>query len=149
VSTIRSRDECWEAVHAALDARRDPLADAAVVAWLTEHPDDLDAALHLDRSLRALGREPRRRGARPFVGIGMGVGVAAAVALVFVLRRSAEPPRPRSAIVDYHLRITTETPTGRDVVALDNGTCVREREEQLGKTTFATLSTSTRKEGLR
>jgi len=147
LSAIGSRAEFWDAVHAALDARRDPLGDAAVVAWLTEHPEDLDAALRLDRSLRALGRAPRRR-ARPFV-VAAATAAAAALVVVFALRRSPATPRPASAIVDYHLRITTETPTARDVVACDNGTCVREREQHLGSATFATLSTSTRKEGLR
>lgn len=35
------RDEYLEALHAALDARRDPLDDAAVRDWLAAHPEDL------------------------------------------------------------------------------------------------------------
>jgi len=55
-----SRDEYLEALHAALDARRDPLDDAAVRDWLAAHPEDLPefAALRAMLAAPAPGSAP-------------------------------------------------------------------------------------------
>jgi hypothetical protein len=145
VSGIRSHEGLWEAIHAALDARRDPLAVDAVASWLAEHPEDLEEVLRLEAGLRVLER-PRRRPAWPLAAL----AAAAAIALVFWLR---EPASPRSEVFEYRLSISTETPTTRTTSTLDNGTLIRERTERLGlpgaASSFATLTTTTRKEGLR
>lgn len=145
MSGIRSRDELWDAIHAALDARRDPLADDAIASWLAEHPEDLEEVLQLEQGLRRIAR-PRHRLAWPLAAL----AAAAAVALVFWPRA---PARPRSEVLEYRLTVTTETPTTRVASTLDNGTILRERTERLdlpgGASSFATLTITTRKEGLR
>jgi len=145
VSGIGSRAELWEAIHAALDARRDPLAEDAIATWLAEHPEDLEEVLRLEQGLHQLAR-PRRRLARPLAAL----AAAAALALLFWLRA---PAKPRSEVLEYRLTVSTETPTTHVATTLDNGTIVRERTEHLdlpgGAPSFATLSTTTRKEGLR
>lgn len=57
-------DALWVAVHAALDARRDPLDDPSVVAALTAAPERLAEVAALRAALCALpvaDRGPRRR----------------------------------------------------------------------------------------
>ncbi|HEX6810679.1 MAG TPA: hypothetical protein VF384_03555 [Planctomycetota bacterium] len=42
------------ALHACLDARRDPLDDAALCSWLAEHPEQLESFAALRQRLAAL-----------------------------------------------------------------------------------------------
>lgn len=146
MSAPRSREEIWEAAHEALDARRDPLANADLVAGLCEHPDDLADLLRLDAGLRALAR-PRRRRAWLLI-----VPAAAAAALALVLWPRA-PRVPRSEVFEYRLTVSTETPTTLVATTLDNGTLLRERTERVsgpgGGLPIATLSVTTTQKGLR
>ena len=146
MSVPRSREELWEAAHAALDARRDPLADADLVAGLCEHPDDLADFLRLDAGLRALAR-PRRRRAWLLL-----VPAAAAAALALVLWPRA-PRAPRSEVLTYRMSLTTETPNSLSSFTLENGALVRLNEERIGRNSdglpLATLSTSSVTKGLR
>jgi hypothetical protein len=81
--------EYEDRLHACLDARRDPLDDAAICAYLAGHPDELERFATLRQRLAVLGlaalppcagTPARRRG--PFVLAGI---LAAAVIAAVVL----------------------------------------------------------------
>lgn len=139
-------EKFWEAVHDALDARRDPLAQAELVAGLCEHPDDLADVLRLDAGLRALAQPRRRRRWLLFFP------ASAAAALALVLWPRAPRVR-RSEVFEYRLMVSTETPTTVVAATLDNGTLLRERTERVaesgGGLPIATWSMTTTQKGLR
>lgn len=62
---MNAADDLWRAVHGALDARRDPLDDARVLAALERAPECLGELAALRAGLRTLPRgaapAPRRR----------------------------------------------------------------------------------------
>lgn len=72
-------DEC-------LDARRDPLDDADVQAFLLEHPEHLVAIAELRACLRAISPAPHLRRRKHFVALGL-TAAAVAMALPLVLPR--------------------------------------------------------------
>jgi hypothetical protein len=88
------RDRLWERVHAALDAREDPLGDVEVQALLAGHPEELLAVLRVAEAAQgvAKGARPtqRRRPAHLHVA-SLALGGAAVVAIL--LAASLRSPR--------------------------------------------------------
>ena len=88
------RDRLWERVHAALDAREDPLGDVEVQALLATHPDELEAVLRVADAAHGVAKaapaDLRRRRARRNVVL-LALGGAAAVAILL----AAWPKSPR------------------------------------------------------
>ncbi|MBL8728763.1 MAG: hypothetical protein JNM25_10060 [Planctomycetes bacterium] len=87
-------------VHACFDARRDPLDDAEVCAFLAAHPQRLPAFARLRETLRRLPEvAPRTRRHRRSAGwlAGMAVAAAAAIAVAVAwprVRAAGTAPRP-------------------------------------------------------
>jgi ferric-dicitrate binding protein FerR (iron transport regulator) len=83
-------------LHACLDARRDPLDDQALCAWLAEHPEQLEAFAALRQRLAALpaavpaARSHRRP--RAALRLAVAAGIAAAVLAVAWPRSEPLPP---------------------------------------------------------
>jgi hypothetical protein len=81
---MSTRDEFWSVVDEQFDARRDPLANEHVRAWLLEHPEDALELADLRASLRTIEsadnplRAPRRS---RLVPIAAAAGVLALAAL--------------------------------------------------------------------
>jgi len=102
--TDSSRNEFWERVNAALDARRDPLEDARVQQLLEREPDLLDELAALQLTLSAtrdvthsasLAHAPARRRTSAFVGwAALAAGFAA---IVVAARWNAPEPRDANA----------------------------------------------------
>jgi hypothetical protein len=150
---IRTRDELWNAVNDALDVRRDPLTDSAVQAWIAEHPEDLEEFLRLGQGLRTLAGTPRTREVKPVLAL---VSVAALVlALVSWLRDEGPTWRERhsgtrSAVLEYRIQVSTDTPDTHVVATLENGNFTRGREQRISTDdAVAHVTITTRKEGLR
>lgn len=124
-----SRADYLEALHAALDARRDPLDDAAVRDWLAAHPEDLpefaalravlaapapawnEPALPLPQSAPAL--TPMRRTLWPMAL----PPLAAAAALLLFLQADRAPapaaePEPLSVILASTSTVLVEPAIG-------------------------------------
>ena len=81
---------------ACLDERRDPLDDPEVVAWLDQHPEQLDAFAQQREDLRQLSSRPgpaRARRWRRAAAVGGLAGAAAAVVAWTLLTPPAPPPR--------------------------------------------------------
>ncbi|MCC6407459.1 MAG: hypothetical protein IT453_09845 [Planctomycetes bacterium] len=111
---MKTDTEFWNAVNAALDERRDPLADERVQDELAEHPERLDELLVLQRRLPLLSRAPERRRVTPFVVAAAGLlalGVGLAVAWI---RGASEPqasimqPHDPGDIVDFRLEVVRQ-----------------------------------------
>ena len=89
-------------VHAWLDARRDPLDDPEVVAWLESHPEDLEAFARVRAVPELLRGADRARGAGRVPAARRGSRVARVAALLLVLAVPAAwwilrpAPRPPS-----------------------------------------------------
>jgi hypothetical protein len=87
-----NRSEFEVRLHACLDARRDPLDDPELVAWLDAHPEELDAVARLWAAVQVVQtlpavvptRSPRLR-RWPWLVLGAGLaGVAAALVLAAI-----------------------------------------------------------------
>lgn len=147
----------WVAIHAALDARRDPFDQAPVREWLGENPADLEAVLRLRDGLRALAR-PQRPRARPLsiaayaAACAALCALAAGLAAVLWLGPGSGAVVPRSEVLEFQISVCTNTPTTSTTTTRDARSIVRERTAKLdlpsGESSFATLTTTTRKEGL-
>ena len=83
-------------LHACLDARRDPLDDAALCAWLAEHPEHLEAFAALRQRLAALpAATPVADAVRtPRAGLLLAGAAAIAALLLAVAWPSPEPALP-------------------------------------------------------
>lgn len=98
-----SRNEFWERVNAALDARRDPLEDARVQQLLEREPGLLDELATLQLTLDTT-RDAARRGAglrtagparrRASAVVGWAALAAGFAAIVVAARWNAPEPRP-------------------------------------------------------
>jgi hypothetical protein len=91
--------EFTTALHACLDARRDPLDDDALCTWLADHPEQLAAFAALRQSLGALphAAPAHRRRAHPTatalcLAIVAAVAAAAALAVLWPAPAVAPPP---------------------------------------------------------
>lgn len=145
--TELSRNEFWERVNAALDARRDPLEDARVQQLLEREPELLDELATLQvtlnttvdaahRGAQVRAAEPARRRASAVVGW---VALAAGFAAIVVAARwnASEPRSPESAQVPAPLEFRTEP-----VIALleFRATFTRRCEDQVHTITHDLLS---------
>lgn len=145
--TELSRNEFWERVNAALDARRDPLEDARVQQLLEREPELLDELATLQvtlnttvdaahRGAQVRAAEPARRRASAVVGW---VALAAGFAAIVVAARwnASEPRSPESAQVPAPLEFRTEP-----VIALleFHATFTRRCGEEVHTTTHDLLS---------
>lgn len=81
------RDQLWERVQAALDAREDPFGDAEVLAVLALHPEELEAVLRVVDAARSVSNKTQRshpiRAARRSRAL-LALGMAAAGAMLMV-----------------------------------------------------------------
>lgn len=125
---IPSREAFWSRVDAALDARRDPLADECIVAWLGERPDDAAALAELLARLDGLGARAPRSAARSRPAVrSLPLAAATVVAALAVwvalsmdesparhaapARTAAEPFDPRAFRVEHcTIEVVTRTP---------------------------------------
>lgn len=99
--TIRTPDEFWAEVQAALDARRDPLADEPIATWLGEHPDAAAECTELLARLAALqshepGLAERPRTAARWLAL-VAASLVAAFAVWTAVPRAPAPARPETA----------------------------------------------------
>lgn len=92
-------DPFWEAVDAALDARRDPLEDARVQQLLAERPEQLAQLAALRSGLDRVTRAGRRRVLRRTL--------AAALVLAVAIPLGLRVTRPVAGVADEVAPITT------------------------------------------
>lgn len=123
------RDEVfWTRVNAALDERRDPLADEHVQDALAERPERLDRLLALERRLGALPRAQRHTTRRPWL-----VAAAAAVLVAlgaFAFHAFAPDAEPTDSaptrgdlggeVVDFRLEVSRTVGNALTVVRVDS-----------------------------
>lgn len=64
---MNTREQFWSAVDAELDARRDPLANTELRAWMREHEADALELVDLCRGLALLTRVPQAQSVTPTV----------------------------------------------------------------------------------
>lgn len=147
----RALEPVWDALQAALDARRDPLDDPRVAEFLAERPDAAreyaELVLALERVGHAESVEPRervgRRGRRA-------LAIAAAAVLLVVLgavalrvasraphdpARVVDAPRPPERVHDaraaepgvehYRIESVRVTPRSRELVVVEDGRVAR------------------------
>ena len=129
-------------LHACLDARTDPFDDGELVAWLDEHPEELDAVARLWASVTVLRDEgalvtmdrglggaagpaaptaPRGAARRwPWLVLGaMGTGVAAALALAAIWPAPTAPkPATGASARSSVSSATAPAPAGRILAAV-------------------------------
>ena len=94
--------EFTTALHACLDARRDPLDDDALCTWLADHPEQLAAFAALRQALGALPHAaPARRRARLPTSLRLAIAAAlvAAAALAVTWPAPAVAPPPIRGIL--------------------------------------------------
>jgi hypothetical protein len=105
-----SRADYLAALHAAFDARRDPLDDAAVRDWLSSHPEDLTEFAAMRATLAP--PVPMVAARRPNTLLPMLFPpLAAAAALLLFLRTDrasvpAEPPPPSAVVLAASSTVT-------------------------------------------
>ena len=128
----------WEHVHAALDERRDPLADERVQLLVAEDPTRLDELLALrERVANLPASRPRRRLAK--VAAVAAVVLVAATAAWFALRNRHEqaataPPvaseslASRSCVISFQARVVTESADTRSTIDFDGEHVTRSHE---------------------
>lgn len=147
----RALEPVWDALQAALDARRDPLDDPRVAEFLAERPDAAreyaELVLALERVGHAESVEPRervgRRGRRTLVLAAAAVllVVLGAVALRVASRSPHDParvvdaPRPPERVPDaraaepgvehYRIESVRVTPRSRELVVVEDGRVAR------------------------
>ncbi len=144
-------EQFWSQVQLALDERRDPLVDDAVLQGIVEDPKRLQQLLGMLAQLEQLSRVTQRR---PQLWPVRRIAVAAAVliavggGLVWFMQRGDIAPQPRpslqSRVISVEWEFTTETPTSRrSVVITDRGLTARAeyRGEPQHDTTWTTEST--------
>ncbi len=105
---MKNHEELWARVNAALDERRDPLADEAVQAWIGEHPEGLDELLRLRERLERIRVRPTKASPRPAL-----VRVAAAALVLFVGLAVLLRPRESDDEPSTNMARTPETPPTR------------------------------------
>lgn len=94
--------EFEQRLHAHLDARRDPLDDPEVVAFLAAHPEHLAGFARCRETLRLLpAMVPARR--RRWARVTVAAAAAACAGVVLTLALDAAPTPPRSRILDAEL----------------------------------------------
>lgn len=144
---MRDSEVFWSQVQCALDARRDPLQDEAVLEGIVEDPElgrQLSAMLD---ALQNLPRAAPRRFARRIA-----VAAAASIALLFgaiwfARRLDVAPHAPSSIperVLSFEWEVGTLSPTrSTSIVVTDRGLTARAeyRDDPLNRTTWTTEST--------
>ncbi len=148
---MRGEEQFWARVQCALDERRDPLADDAVLEGIVEDPQRLQTLLgmlerveHLSRVTR---RQPQRRPIRR-IAVAAAVLIAAGSGLVWFAQRTDIAPQPQSSlqsrVISVEWECSTQTPTSnRSVVITERGLTARAeyRGDPRNDTTWTTEST--------
>lgn len=88
------RADYLSALHAALDARRDPLDDGAVRDWLMAHPEDLSEFAAMRAALAPVQRPARAPRRPPLWPMALPPLAAAAALLLFLRAERPQPPPP-------------------------------------------------------
>ena len=152
---MKHDERLWELVQAALDERRDPLADARVQEQLAAEPERLEELLALRERLQLVGGAARpRRSRRVAAAAALVLAGLGLIAAAFLLRggsgsievahgasvpnQVAEAPAeapvsdsgPASAsrVLAFRAEVTHETPNGRTVTVFDGSRTRRSRE---------------------
>lgn len=132
------RERFWSAVDEALDARRDPWAEAQVQEWIADHPEDREELARLTRRLEAVA-SARPRAGRTFAPM---IAAAAAVVLAVQLwapeaKKDLPQPRPDSRVVSFSIEATLEHDGETTTVFTDADHTERSRVSKLGNTVIA------------
>jgi hypothetical protein len=154
---VSARDPFWEQVHAALDARRDPLEDPRVQQLLAERPERLTdlAAVRsgLARVARAGRRRARRRVATAAAAVALlAVGFAAALRATHPSSSASEAGSPEVVadvgmepvtvppiactplqVLAFRAEVTVEGPRGRRTSAFDGRQATVRSEARSGR----------------
>ena len=134
----------WERVNAALDERRDPLADEQVQTLVAEDPSRLDELLALRERIAHLPTARPRRWISKVASLAAAV-LAVATAAWFALRDheqhvpsavvaansptvANEPPDPRSCVISFEAHVVIESANTRSTIDFDGEHVVRARE---------------------
>jgi len=134
----------WERVNAALDERRDPLADEQVQALVAEDPARLDELLALRERIANLPTARPRRLVSKVASLAAAVLVAGTAAW-FALRKpqeqvasapvvtdsqtvASELPDPRSCVISFEAHVVIESANMRSTIDSDGEHVVRSRE---------------------
>ena len=131
----------WQRVNAALDERRDPLADERVQTLVAEDPARLDELLALRERIAHLpASSPRRRISKvaSLAAAVLAVGAAAWFALRRPKEQVASTPTvanaatvssdPRSCVISFEAHVVIESDNTRSTIDFDGEHVVRARE---------------------
>jgi hypothetical protein len=128
----------WERVNAALDERRDPLADEQVQTLVAEDPARLDDLLALRERIARLPSSRPRRLVSKVASLAAAVLVAGSAAWFALRDRTqhiasapavvSESPDPRSCVISFEAHVVIESANSRSKIDTDGDHVVRTRE---------------------
>jgi hypothetical protein len=128
----------WERVNAALDERRDPLADEQVQALVAEDPTQLDELLVLRERLANLPMARPRRWISKVAAVAAAVLIASTAAWIALRDRkeqiasapavAGEPIDSRSCVISFEAHVVIESANTRSTIDSDGEHVVRSRE---------------------
>lgn len=143
-------EQFWSHVQIALDERRDPLEDDAVLEGIVAEPERLQQLLKMLARIEQISRATRRWPMRR-IAVAAAALIAAGSGIVWFAQREVGVPRHKPSlqgrVMSVEWECSTQTPTSRrTTVITDRGLTARAEyhSDQQNGTTWTTESTRAR-----